>query len=176
MWLKKLSLISILFMFMHGGTFSQAYTPDAISSPDCSQVVYVDNVFSDFFKNFMWVNRKTVSTSLSEQFLYWIIFQEELTQAYGYLENPPAELILRNQLCNHLGKKNAKTVSMTDPDLIKWVNSYGKSIVDQIHQQSVDVRNSLISKQKQVRLSTKEQAVMQNHLKQIQTRVRKDYF
>src|SRR3989338_6688343 len=157
MELKKLSLISTLFMFTNVGISSQAYVTDAVTSPDCSQVVYVDNVFSDFFKNFMWVNRKAVVSSLSDQFLYWIVFQEELTQAYGYLETPPSELILRNQLFNYLGKKKTKTTLITDPDLIKWVNSYGKPIVDQIRQQSVDARNSLISKQKDLQLSTKEQ-------------------
>ena len=174
--IKKLSLIFILLMFTFTLPPAHAYTSSTMESPDCSKTVYVDNVFSDFFKNFIWHNRKVIPSALGDQILYWIIFQEELTQAYGYLENPPAEIILKNQLCNTLNKKSTKTVSIADADLIKWFSTYGKVIVDQVRQHSMDTRNSLISKQKDSQMSNKEQMAMQDHLRQIQTKVRKDYF
>lgn len=170
--IRKFSLLLILYLFISPMTFASLPS----HSPDCSTAVFVDNVYSDFFQEFLWINREKVKKSVSEALLYWIVFQGELTLEYGYLELPPAEIILRNQLCNWLESKSLKSIETQSPDLVHWVNTYGMRVVEQIKKQSLDARKQLISKDKDLQRSYKEEIALKQHMDEIRKRVRKEHF
>jgi hypothetical protein len=170
---KKLNLTFIFVMFIFPFIPLWGQTP---SSPDCRHSVNIDYAFSNFFKQAAWHHRKVLPKPTYEGLLYWLVFQEELTESYGYLEDPPVELILQNQLCHMLSSKKRNSIELENPIFVSWLQIRGQTLVTQLETQSLKSRKSLISKHNLTSDMQKELKSMAIYLSGIKQKIKKEHF
>jgi hypothetical protein len=146
------------------------------TSPDCAVPVHLEPVFSQFFETFVWQNQDRISKDLKDALLYWTQFQGVLTNKYGHLDSPPAELILRNQLCHYLSKRNLRSIYAKDAELITWFQKNGNKVVDQIKNKSLELKKNLMLSVEQTRLSQQEALGLTEYLKSVKEKVMVEHF
>ncbi len=163
-------------IFMISPPFAGWAQNRGLSSPACASTAYIVHMFSIFFETFVWANQNKLSASLKDDLVYWTQYQKLLVSTYGHLEEPPSELILKNQLCHHLSKRTLRSTHASDQKLIAWFKKYGPQIINQIKNQSLQTREKLIQKQKESKLSRSENKKLNTYLEKILSKVKRDRF
>lgn len=178
MKLKKLSLMLAIIMFIGFGmgVWASSTPSRHLRTPDCASIVFVDLVYTDFFRYFVWHNRSQIDEAVRNDILYWSEFQGLLVKKFGFLRDPPMELVLKKILCPVLGRRNLTATSIEDPKLIQWFQTVGTRVVQEIRKHSLKTRDKLLRKEKLVVFQAKEQRAFDAHVDIVRKQVAKDYF
>ncbi len=145
-------------------------------TPDCASSVFLDMAYTNFFKKLSWLKVKHLGNALRDQVYYWGAFQDVMLNSFGTLENPPMEIILRNQLCHFLNKRKLRSTHIHDPLLLKWFKRNGKTIIKQLAHQSQLVKQKILKEFRENTENYKQSQGYRAYLNQVKKRVYEEQF